>query len=161
MNDRIKLFFVSFLILFLELALIRFLPANIVYLGYYANYILLASFVGMGGGILMANNKRDYLPLIFPLFLFIVIFFSSYFQISIISTTENEINFTNNYNGYVIPELILVPLIFVLVTITFTLISYSFGILLNKLPPLVAYKWDILGSLSSIIAFAVFSYSFR
>src|SRR3954471_6679641 len=46
----VQLFFLGFLTLFLELALIRYLPGTIWNLGYFPNLVLLAVFFGMGIG---------------------------------------------------------------------------------------------------------------
>ena len=46
----IRIFLASFLVLFLEVALIRWLPAQIRLLSYFSNFILLASFLGIGIG---------------------------------------------------------------------------------------------------------------
>jgi len=41
----------SFLILFLELALIRYLPGYVRGFGFYLNFVLIATFLGMGVGL--------------------------------------------------------------------------------------------------------------
>ena len=46
--------------LFLELALIRWLGANVLYLGYFSNLILLGSFLGIGLGFLIDRPGRGY-----------------------------------------------------------------------------------------------------
>ena len=38
--------------LFVELLLIRWIPANVVFLGFFRNFLLMASFLGIGAGIL-------------------------------------------------------------------------------------------------------------
>ena len=42
--------------LFLELALIRWLGANVVHLSYFSNFVLLGSFLGIGIGFLVAEE---------------------------------------------------------------------------------------------------------
>src|SRR6195952_5074896 len=42
--------------LFLELALIRWLGANVVHLSYFSNFVLLGSFLGIGLGFLRASG---------------------------------------------------------------------------------------------------------
>src|SRR5258707_10280850 len=56
-----RLFFVSILILFLELACIRWFPAHVLYLTFFTNTVLLASFLGMSVGCLAAGQSRSYL----------------------------------------------------------------------------------------------------
>ena len=51
-----RLLTASFLMLFLELALIRWLGANIVHLSYFSNFVLLGSFLGIGLGFLISRK---------------------------------------------------------------------------------------------------------
>src|SRR5215216_5146099 len=50
------LFLVSGLVLFLELACIRWFPAHVLYLTFFTNAVLLAAFVGMSVGCLLADR---------------------------------------------------------------------------------------------------------
>ena len=45
----VRIFLASFLVLFLEVALIRWMPAHVRLLSYFSNFILLASFLMSGG----------------------------------------------------------------------------------------------------------------
>lgn len=157
MSARIKIFLTSFLILFLELALIRFLPAQISYLGYYSNFILLASFIGIGTGILLAKKKINLIWFV-PWTLLFLITFTSIFAISIYPDSNGEIHFHSTFNGIVIPEIAFIPLIFLLTALIFLLLSQQLGKLLDTLPSLKAYTWDILGSILGIIIFTLLSY---
>ena len=56
----LRLGFASFLMLFVELALIRWVSANNVYVSGATNFVLLASFLGIGIGFLNARTGRDY-----------------------------------------------------------------------------------------------------
>src|SRR5262249_38590201 len=56
-----RLFFVSMFILFLELACIRWFPAHVLYLTFFTNTVLLASFLGMSVGCLAANRKESWI----------------------------------------------------------------------------------------------------
>src|ERR1700733_4397017 len=60
-----NLFLVGFLILFLELACIRWFSANVVFLQFFTNIILIASFLGMSCGCLAARRSTNWLAL-FP-----------------------------------------------------------------------------------------------
>ena len=55
------LFLISFLVLFLEVTLIRWMPAYIRLLAYFSNFILLASFLGIGIGCLLAPIRANLL----------------------------------------------------------------------------------------------------
>ena len=61
MRNRIDLFVVSILVLFLELACIRWFPAHVLFLTFFTNVMLLASFLGISVGCLAARQKRNYL----------------------------------------------------------------------------------------------------
>src|SRR5207244_10729786 len=54
--DRGRLVVASFLMLFVELALIRGTAADVVYLSFFMNLVLLASFLGFGVGFLRAGR---------------------------------------------------------------------------------------------------------
>src|SRR5580704_14450748 len=60
MRDRqaFELFLVSWLVLFLELACIRWFPSHVLFLTFFTNTVLLASFVGMSIGCLVARRPN-------------------------------------------------------------------------------------------------------
>src|SRR5689334_16542709 len=60
-SARMDLFLISVLILFFELACIRWFPAHVLYLTFFTNTVLLACFLGMSLGCLAANHPRNYL----------------------------------------------------------------------------------------------------
>src|SRR5713226_4252115 len=60
---RRDLFIASSLFLFIELAFIRWLPAQVLFLTFFTNTVLLASFLGLSLGCLAAGHRRNYLPL--------------------------------------------------------------------------------------------------
>src|ERR1700747_3734850 len=59
--EQVRLAFASFLMLFVELALIRWVTSNNVFVTKATNFVLLASFLGIGIGFLNARARRDYL----------------------------------------------------------------------------------------------------
>jgi hypothetical protein len=59
LSARMRLVVASALMLFVQLALIRWSGANLVHLSYFSNLILLASFLGIGLGFLRARKPRD------------------------------------------------------------------------------------------------------
>src|SRR5438105_9217140 len=64
-RDAVNLFLVGFLILFLELACIRWFSAKVVFLQFFTNIVLLAAFLGMSCGCLAARRSTNWLAL-FP-----------------------------------------------------------------------------------------------
>ncbi|MBX9623432.1 MAG: hypothetical protein K2X82_06420 [Gemmataceae bacterium] len=63
MRDRplFDLFAASWLVLFLELACIRWFPAHVMFLTFFTNIVLLAGFVGLSVGCLAARSPKRYL----------------------------------------------------------------------------------------------------
>ena len=60
---RTRLVLASALMLFVELALIRWVSSNNLYLVHLTNFVLLASFLGIGLGFLRGRAGRDLFPL--------------------------------------------------------------------------------------------------
>src|SRR6266542_6801183 len=61
LGDGFGLFLISLVILFLELACIRWFPAHVLYLTFFTNVMLLACFLGMSVGCLAAGHRRNYI----------------------------------------------------------------------------------------------------
>src|ERR1700757_1099317 len=60
LSGKGRLVLLSFLMLFVELALIRWTGSNVIYLSYFSNFVLLGSFLGIGIGFLRARKPRDH-----------------------------------------------------------------------------------------------------
>ena len=72
------LFLISALSLYLEVAVIRWLGAEIRLLAYFKNLVLLATFIGLSIGFALVGKGRDHrfsFPKIWGLFAVFVIFF--------------------------------------------------------------------------------------
>jgi hypothetical protein len=63
LRARWELFLISLLLLFLELACIRWFPAHVPYLTFFTNTVLLACFLGMSLGCLAARWSQDFFTL--------------------------------------------------------------------------------------------------
>lgn len=154
---RIQLFLISFLILFTELALIRWIPSNVRYLGFFLNFILMATFLGMGTGILSSRRKNLWLPP-FPFVVFLTIFFVSSNQF-ILDIPSNEVLYYGiSENSQDSEGFWLLPLMFIISAVTILPLGRTLGRLLPALPPLEAYALDIGGSLTGIAAFFMISF---
>src|SRR5215472_13648600 len=159
-SPRAQLFLTSFLGLYAELLCIRWMPAHVRFLSYFTNFILLASFLGLGVGILSARRKLPLGPKTFPLiFLFTAILIAvSKFELHIGSA--GVLYYGAGESGTAPPENALVlPAAFLLVSLLFVCIGRPLGILLGQVtPPLRAYAMDIGGSLAGIAAFFALSW---
>ena len=154
---RWQLFLTSFVILYFELICIRWLPSYVRFLGYFMNFILLASFLGIGLGIMVSRREKLRLPDFFVwLFVLIAVTRLSQFELYLPST---QVLYYVAGEEVAPPEnSIVLPVIFTLVTVAFIILSRPLGKLLRMLPPLEAYGLDILGSLAGIATFFMMSY---
>src|SRR5512145_1818026 len=101
-HRQLRTFLASFLVLFLEVALIRWMPAYIRLLAYFSNFILLASFLGIGVGCLLAagdtrtGGRRDVrLFPFFPVVMAAVIAAVHFFRLEISIPSSGSIYFSS------------------------------------------------------------------
>src|SRR6266478_1954246 len=154
-DKRARTFLVSFTILFFELFCIRWIPSYVRYLSYFNNFILMASFLGIGLGMLSARRERFWFPP-FPILvaLLVVVVALNKFDLRINSTDVLYYG-AGEAQSAKAENFIVLPIIFGLVTICFIPLSYSFGRLFMRVEPLTAYTFDILGSLAGIACFSI------
>ena len=62
MSAKRELFLISFLILFFELACIRWFGSTVVFLTFFTNIVLMACFLGMTVGLLAARGAAELRP---------------------------------------------------------------------------------------------------
>lgn len=156
-NIRLNLFLTSFLILFFELAIIRWIPAHVRYLGFFMNFVLLAVFLGIGVGVLLGRRPKLWLPP-FPLMWFLLIYSVARFRF-VLSFPSTEVLYFGASQGVTGNEnFLILPLIFTLVAATIIPLGRTLGGLLTGLPPLEAYTIDILGSMAGIATFFLMSF---
>src|SRR5689334_20316114 len=155
-----QLFLTSFLGLYAELLCIRWMPAHVRFLSYFTNFILLASFLGLGVGILSVRRKLPLGPRTFPLILLFaaILIAATRFELKIGSA--GVLYYGAGESGTAPAENALVlPAAFLLVSLLFVCIGRPLGVLLGEVtPPLRAYAFDIGGSLAGIAAFFALSW---
>jgi tRNA1(Val) A37 N6-methylase TrmN6 len=147
------------LTLFLELALIRWCSANVIYLGYFANFVLLACFLGIGVGFLSA--RRDWNLFRFaPLSLFGLMTFVLLAQTELTLPDHSERVFFGfeRLTDSLLPPWLTLALLFAGTTGVFTTISQETGRCFRHFKALEAYSVDILGSLVGILLFTGVSF---
>ena len=151
MRLPLRLFLSSALMLFLELALIRWTAANIVHLGYFSNFVLLGSFLGVGVGFLRAGRSdRD--PLYFPVCLALLVGAVLRFPVTVDRSGSDLIFFTSLHTTGP-PPWIALPVVFIGVAVVMAGPGELVGRCFTQLPRLDAYRLDLLGSLAGIAAF--------
>lgn len=152
----LRLGLTSFLLLFLELALIRYLPSQVRVLSYFTNLVLLASFLGLGCGALLARVRVRLLPLA-GVALAVALGLGR--LLSGVLVIQRGAVDTHLWTIYVdlgptarvlgiTPTLVV---LFVAVTAVFVPLGQELGLLFQRLRPLTAYSVDIVGSLAGSI----------
>jgi hypothetical protein len=149
---RVRLVGLSFLMLFVELALIRWTAANNIHLAYLTNFVLLASFLGIGAGFLAARFERDLFSLA-PVGLALLVGFVLAFPVRL-TTLNGPHQLQGSFGSSPLPKAVGLPVIFVLTAATMTCIGHGVARIFLRLPSLEAYRFDILGSLVGIGVFS-------
>jgi SAM-dependent methyltransferase len=151
-----RLLLSSSLMLFLELALIRWLGANVVHLSYFSNFVLMGSFLGIGAGFLVSRKSWSVWPVSLPL-LTVLVIGVLVFPVSIERSGSDVIYFTAlEVNGP--PAWLALPVIFALAATILAGPAELVGRCFGKLRPLSAYRYDLIGSLLGIIVFSTLSF---
>src|SRR5439155_4912442 len=153
------LFVSSFLVLFLETAIIRWMPAYVRLLAYFSNFILLASFLGIGVGCLLAT-RRHHLIAWFPLVQLLVIVAVDRLRLEVALPSTSTIYFSSGTAEPVVAveSTVLLPLLFAAVAALFAVVSHRMGVELTRHAPLRAYVINLLGSLAGVAGFAIVSW---
>lgn len=171
----IDLFLVSFLILFCELTAIRWFGAIVVFLTFFTNIILLASFLGMSIGLLAARRPQTLVSTTLPLLMLslaaaIVVHLLYFKSADIIVGLGDQrgspqmIYFGTEYrppdlSRWFVPMWAVAGTFFVLIALTFVGLGQVMGRAFDAIPNRVAaYTVDICGSLAGIVTFGVMSY---
>ncbi len=154
-SPRARVFLGSALILFLELVLIRELGARVVHLSYFTNFVLLGAFLGVGLGFL-ASGKRWLVAMWSPALLVGLLALVTLVPVQIDRRSDRVIYFTSvDPSG--LPAWLMLPIVFLSVAACVMGPAQLVGRSFRDLRALDAYRLDLLGSLSGIVAFTVFS----
>jgi len=151
-----RLILASALMLFVELALIRWTGSNILHLSYFSNFVLLGSFLGVGLGFLRARRSRD-LSVIWPVVLVALVAFVLTFPVRISQDTEQLLYFKGVHPSG-LPAWATLPVIFLAVAAVMCGLGEAVARLFGRFPALMAYRLDLIGSLVGIAAFTGLSF---
>jgi hypothetical protein len=155
-GDQARLVFASFLMLFVELALIRWITSNNVYVTEATNFVLLASFLGIGIGFLNATSGRDYLRWT-PLALLALVGFVLAFPVVLHSGTGPN-QFLGVGQEQALPQPVSFALVFLLTVAVMAGLGQGVARIFVRFRPLSAYRLDILGSIAGIALFSLLSF---
>lgn len=169
-SPKLRLFLVSGLVLFLELACIRWFPAHVLYLTFFTNAVLLAAFVGMSIGCHLANRPKRLIAQT-PMLLAVALG-AGIFAEAMRSQIESYVDVAGQANPEVVfygaeaivqkklefkvPAELLFGIYFVLIAATMIGPGQEMGRAFNAVPGrLAAYSANLLGSLVGIGLFAI------
>jgi hypothetical protein len=172
-TQGLNLFLTGFLILFTELACIRWFAANVVFLQFFTNVILLACFLGMSCGCMAARQRRDWLDY-FPILALATVVAAlalstvyGWWSGLVIDVGQQqspqEIFFGTEYRSadvaqFTIPIDLIVAVFFVLVALVFVGLGQVLGRAFDAYPNRVmGYTLNISGSLAGIVGFSLVS----
>src|SRR3984885_14344083 len=151
-----KLAFASFLMLFVELALIRWTAANNVYVTNATNFVLLASFLGIGIGFLNARSNRDFVRWA-PLALVLLVAFVLAFPV-ILATLSGPDPYHGLFGTKALPRPVSLAVIFVLAAAVMAGFGQAVARLFVTFEPLKAYRLDVFGSIAGTAAFTLLAF---
>jgi len=154
--NRSRLVLLSFVMLFVELALIRWAGSNVLYLSYFSNFVLLGSFLGIGIGFLRARAARDLFPYA-PLALAALVAFVRFFPVNIRSSGA-DLLFFGIVQRSGPPRYVVLAGVFVAVTAAMAFVGEGVAREFAKFPALDAYRLDLIGSLAGIVGFSALSF---
>lgn len=153
---NLYLFLASFLSLFLELLLIRWVPSQVRVIAYYGNLMLLSSFLGLGCGAILARRGLQIVRFFAPLLCVLVVAVATLSGVKFQQgPDEFRFLFAAGTSSTVLP----IIAIFALNALLFLPLGELIGTYFSKLAPLRAYAWDIGGAITGTVLFALFSYS--
>ncbi|WP_112246631.1 spermine/spermidine synthase domain-containing protein [Kribbella monticola] len=147
----------SALMLFLELALIRWTGSNVVHLSYFSNFVLLGSFLGIGIGILRSGRAKR-LPYYSPVMLGLLVAVIAWKPVTVNRGTSSSVIYFTSLNTTGPPTWVILPIIFVAAAVVLAGPAELVGRCFADLPRLTAYRFDLIGSLVGIVAFTALSF---
>ena len=156
------LFLISFVILFFELACIRWFGSMVIFLTFFTNLVLMACFLGMSVGCLAASRGRDYVRSVIPLALLAVaLACGTHGRIdrgasrstsggrSRPSRSTSAPSPRRRQSGWLVPVEVVAGVFFVLIALMFVGLGQVMGRSFDAIPDRVAaYTTNVLGSLA-------------
>ena len=153
----VRLVIASATALFLELAVIRWAGAHVLYLSYVANFVLLAAFLGLGVGCLLAArvspSRASWMVSLAPAAMTVLVLLVALVEVEVIVDSPQVVYFHNELSPVAVPPWVTLPLLGLAITGLFTSLGVAIGRELAAAPRLGAYSVDVAGSLAGIAAF--------
>ncbi|MEU4196271.1 spermidine synthase [Kribbella sp. NPDC026611] len=154
---RTRLVASSALMLFTELALIRWTGSNVVHLSYFSNFVLLGSFLGIGIGFLRSGRAK-WLPYYSPIMLGLLVLVIAWKPVTVDRGSSSSVIYFTSLNTTGPPVWVILPIIFVAAAIVLAGPAELVGRCFGEVPRLTAYRFDLVGSLVGIVTFTALSF---
>jgi SAM-dependent methyltransferase len=172
-RQHVDLFLVSLLGLFLELACIRWFGSTVIFLTFFTNLVLMACFLGISVGCLVARSRKDFIEAVLPLLLFTMALafgllwsYARFGELMIdvgSQASPQQIYFgtegrTRDLSKFVIPLEVIAGVFFAFISLVFVGVGQTMGRAFSAIPnPIEAYTVNLVGSLGGIAGFSVLS----
>lgn len=143
--------------LFVELALIRYVPGEIRVLGYFTNFVLLAAFLGLGVGMMAARRwpAARTPSFLAPVALMALLLLAALGDLLNVMPAAEEFLFLEyQENGRAIPLFPFLAAAFAMLATCFVPLGHAIGRTLEGERPLLRYGLNLAGSLCGIAVFA-------
>ena len=142
----------------LELAFIRQVPAEVRAISYFTNLMLMAAFFGLGVGCMLQHRRS--LAWAFPAGLGAVCAFVLATRGLVLYSEAAQVHYWLQYEQALAaaPQVSLFPAaltVFVAAALPFVALGQALAEAMDRFPRLVAYGWDIAGSLAGTILFSL------
>ncbi len=143
--------------LFVELVLIRWAGAYVVYLSYFSNIVLLGSFLGIGIGFIRGPRG----PNLFRWWPVALVVFMGLVEAApvVIDRSGGDLVFFGALQERGLPVWVMLPGIFIATAVTMAMIAQSVAVRFSRFAPLDAYRLDILGSLTGVVTFSLLAFA--
>jgi hypothetical protein len=152
-HSAVAVLSISFLLLFVEMALIRWAPAQVRVIAYVSSVVLIACFLGQGAGC-VSRSRRDWMPL-FPWSLLSLVTLLWYLgKAGVRNPTEG---FFFRLGNDTMSWLVAVSLVFAAIALTLVPLGQRLSCRMGELRPLVGYSANLVGSLLGTGAFVLCS----
>jgi SAM-dependent methyltransferase len=173
LRPTVELFMISFLVLFLELAWIRWLGSVVMFLSFFTNIVLMACFLGVSVGCLAAVRKYSWMSAFIPFALvaaasafgFLWVYQQFQIMVDVGSQQSPQVIYfgaelrVKDFSKLVIPIEFLAAFFFTVVALVFVGLGQEMGRRFAAIENrIMAYSVDILGSLMGIALFSVMSF---
>ena len=165
-RDALMLFLASFLALYFELVVIRYLSTEVRVFAYLKNLPLIASFLGLGLGMALARSPRT-LQRLFPLIagvLFLLITYASALHLTHLPIPMSDYFVWTSFKSEASPTLSILRYhgivlgIVALVVAFFVVLGGLVGERLSLLPPLRGYGINLAGGLAGILVYTLLAF---